>query len=137
MDRRRLLLIIVLPAFTIIVLLVCTSVFLSVPNVFFYNEAAVENIASRIRVTPTFGHIAAYIKSNIQLGWSREQVESFMQSVAPIEVEHGELTQKGGLPPHMCDQLFLVIYEFHGKLSFSACYYEDGKSLFNFRYNQS
>ncbi len=133
-NKLRLLLI----ALTIAILFACTFLFLSVPNVFFYDEAAVEELAHRIQVTPTFGHIARYAEASVRAGWSREEVESILQKIAPVEVAHrGELTNRGGLGMHVCDDLLLVIYPFHGKLSFSACYYGDGQSLFNFEYNES
>jgi len=120
------------------VLLACAALFLSVPNIFFYDEAAVEAVAHRIQVTPTFGHIAQYAKQSVQKGWSRDQVESALQKIAPVEVAHrGELSNLGGIGMHVCDDLLLVIYPFHGKLSFSACYYGDGQSLFNFKYQSS
>ena len=134
MERRQLLLVVL----TLAVLLACTALFLSVPNIFFYDEAAVEAVAHRIQVTPTFSDIAQYAVASVQKGWSREEVEATLQKIAPVEVAHrGELTDRGGIGLHVCDDLLLVIFPFHGKLPFAACYYGDGQSLFNFKYQSS
>jgi hypothetical protein len=94
--------------------------------------------ARRIGITPTYGDIVQYLNKSIHVGMSRKEVEAFLQQIAPVEVSHrGELTESGGIGPHVCDELMLKIGPFFGNLRFSACYYGEGESLFNWEYKSS
>jgi len=121
---------------TCIFLCVLTSLWANISS--YYNEVALKELAQRLDVAPTFTDVARYVDRIIEDGMSREEVEVTLSQIAPLEVTHrGKLTTRGGLEPYVCDDLLLQVGPFNANLSFSACYYGEGKALFNFEYKSS
>jgi len=100
-----------------------------------YDDLALKETAQRIGVTPTHSNILQYVNESIHNGMSREEVETLLSRIAPIEIPHrGNLVTDGGIEPYACDVLTLKASPFYGNFRFRACYYGEGKSLFQWVY---
>ena len=122
----------------IVLALLCILAMLWSSIASYFDEAALKQVAQRIGVTPTYLNVVKYVNNSVQLRMSREEVEALLSQIAPIEIPHrGKLIANGGIEPYVCDELLLKVGPFYGTLRFHACYYGEGRSLFQWVYESS
>jgi len=124
--------------FGVVAAMLCVIAYLVVTIARDHDSVPLAEAARRIDVKPTYADIVQYINSTIHRGMSREQVESILQRIAPIEVRREQLLDTPTLGgPITCDYITLKIGSFFDHPYFSACYYGEGESLFNWEYKSS
>ncbi len=82
--------------------------------------------AQRIGVPPTSSDIYKYIESSIRVGMSRQEVETVLQRIAPIDVQRGRLND-GQL--FGCDEIELKLGALFSYWSIQSCYNDQGLLL--------
>jgi hypothetical protein len=89
-----------------------------------------ESAARRLGFEPTLDGVTEYIKESIVIGMQRSEVEQTLDSMAPLEVERGELNEdsRAGWGPIACDELWLDLGSIliPGWVPIIACYDEMG-----------
>jgi hypothetical protein len=97
------------------------------------HQANLEQAAERLGVEPTIWGIEGYIKESIEPGMIREEVEEVLGTIAPIEVERGELVFAQHIAewePMACDRIVLKLaapsLPVPGRWPVYACYDSQG-----------
>jgi hypothetical protein len=123
---------------SVVAAVLCAVVYFAVTLVRDQGSVPLAEAARRIGVKPTYADIVQYVNSTIHKGMSRDEVESTLRRVAPIEVRRGELLDTPALGGSTtCDYIALKIGSFFNYPYFSACYYGLGDSLFNWEHKSS
>jgi hypothetical protein len=73
-------------------------------------QVELERAATRIGVEPSYSAIGEYIVAHIVVGMSHDQVEQVLDEIAPLEIVHGPLEDKGlKWGPTVCDLISMKL----------------------------